>query len=237
MTLKLRFLLPAVFLLPASAQTAPDPLIEGFRMVEVSAVADAMEQLYGQRAFMSHGMRPVFTTKFAGPAVTVLMKKEEHHEGTPASQGMMDAIDAAPAGSVYVLVLPDGLDIGGIGGLMCTALKFRGLAGAVVDASVRDLPQIKRIQFPVYGRGVAPSTSINHYRFAGSNIPVPCAGVTVNPNDIVVADEDGVVVVPRAKAAEVLKKAQELDNTEHSMYPFIEKFKSLKEAVTKFGRL
>jgi regulator of RNase E activity RraA len=66
---------------------------------------------------------------------------------------------------------------------------------------------------------------------------VKCAGVTVNANDIIVADMDGVVVVPQAKAAEVLKKAQELDNSEHSMYPFIEKFKSIREAVAKFGRI
>jgi len=219
------------------AQPAADPLVEGFRLVEVSAVSDAAEQLYGQRIYMSHDMRPIFTTKFAGPAVTVLMKKEEHKEGAAASQGMLDAIDSAPAGSVYVMVVEDGLDIAGIGGLMSTAMKFRGLAGAVVDSSARDLPQIKRLQFPVFSRGVVPSTSINHYRFAGMNIPVTCAGVRVNANDIIVADEDGVAVVPRAHAAEILKKAQELDNTEHSMYPFIEKFRSIKEAVAKFGRI
>ena len=192
-------------------------------------MADAAEQLYGQRIYMSHDMRPIFTAKFAGPAVTVLLKKEEHHEGAAASQGMLDAIDAAPPGSVYVIVLEDGLDIAGIGGLMSTAMKYRGLAGAVVDASVRDLPQIKRLQFPVFSRGIVPSTSINHYRFAGANIPVTCAGARVNPNDIVVADEDGVAVVPRAHAAEILKKAQELDNTEHSMVPFIEKFRSIRK--------
>src|SRR2546427_11005523 len=108
------------------AQPSGDPLIEGFRLVEVASVADAMEQLYGQRAYMSHDMRPVFKTKFAGPAVTVLLKKEEHKEGSPASQGMLDAIDAAPAGSVYVMVLEDGLDIAGIGGLMATSMQFRG---------------------------------------------------------------------------------------------------------------
>lgn len=214
-----------------------DPLIEGLRNVEVASVADAMEQLYGQKAYMSHEMRPLAPTKFAGPAVTVMMKKGEHKEGPSASQGMLDAIDSAPAGSVYVMVLEDGGDYAGIGGLMATAMKFRGFAGAVIDASVRDTPQIRRIQFPVFSRGVVPSTTINHYRFAGSNIPVTCAGAKVNPGDLIVGDEDGVAVIPKAKAAEVLKKAQELDHTEHSMYPFIEKFKSIKEAVAKFGRI
>lgn len=219
------------------AQPSGDPLIEGFRGVEVASVADAMEQLYGQRSYMSHQMRPLFTTKFAGPAVTVLLKKEEHKLGAPASQGMLDAIDAAPQGSVYVIVLEGGGDVAGIGGLMATAMKARGLAGAVVDASIRDTPQIKKLQFPVFSIGVVPSTSINHFKFAGSNVPVTCAGALVNANDIVTADEDGVAVVPRAKAAEVLKKAQELDNTEHTMIPFIEKFRSIKEAVAKFGRI
>ena len=221
----------------AMAQTPGDPLIEGLRNVEVASVADAMEQLYGQKAYMSHDMRPISKTKFAGPAYTVLLKKEEHKEGSKASQGMLDAIDAAPPGSVYVMVLENGLDYAGIGALMSTAMKVRGLTGAVVDGSVRDTPQLARIQFPVFSRGVAPSTTINHFRFAGANIPVTCAGARVNPGDIIVADEDGVAVVSRAHAAEVLKKAEELDNTEHTMLPFIEKFKSIKEAVAKFGRI
>jgi regulator of RNase E activity RraA len=230
--------LPAIALAAwALAQPADDPLIEGLRSVEVASVADAMEQLYGQKAYMFHDMRPLAKTKFAGPAVTVLLKKEEHKEGSAASQGMLDAIDAAPAGSVYVMVLEDGLDYAGMGGLMATAMKARGFAGAVIDGSVRDLPQIGKIQFPVYSRGVAPSTTINHFRVAGVNVPVTCAGVKVNPGDIVVADEDGVAVAPKGRAADVLKKAQDLDNTEHSMIPFIEKFKSIKEAVAKFGRI
>src|SRR5437588_7146714 len=219
------------------AQPAADPLVEGFRMVEAASVADAMEQLYGQRAYLSHDMRPVFKTKFAGPAVTVLLKKGEHKEGAPASQGMLDAIDSAPPGSVYVMVLEDGLDYAGIGGLMATAMKYRGFAGAVIDGSVRDTPQIGKLQFPVFSRGVVPSTTINHYRFAGVNVPVTCAGVRVNAGDIITADEDGVAVVPKARAQEVLKKAQELDDTEHRMIPFIEKFRSIKEAVARFGRI
>jgi regulator of RNase E activity RraA len=219
------------------AQPSGDPVVEGFRMVEVASVADAMEQLYGQRAYMSHDMRPLFKTKFAGPAVTVFLKKEENKQGAAATQGMLDAIDAAAPGSVYVMVLEDGLNYAGVGGLMATAMKFRGLTGAVVDASVRDTPQIGKLQFPVFSRGVVPSTAVNHYRFAGVNIPVTCAGVRVSAGDIVTADEDGVVVVPRARAAEVLKKAQDLDNTEHSTIPFIEKFRSIKAAVAKFGRI
>jgi regulator of RNase E activity RraA len=243
MKTKLVFLVPLLALILllfarwSIAQPAGDPLLEGFRTVEVASVADAIEQLYGQRAHMSHAMRPLFMTKFAGPAVTVLLKKEEHKDGSAASQGMLDAIDAAPSGSVYVMVLEDGADIAGIGGLMATAMKVRGLTGAIVDAAIRDTPQIRRLQFPVFSVGVAPSTSINHYRFAGANIPVTCAGVRVNPNDIIVADDDGVAVVPRAHAEEVLKKAQQLDYTEHSMMPFIEKYRSIKDAVAKFGRI
>jgi regulator of RNase E activity RraA len=90
------------------AQPAGDPLVEGFRTVEVASVSDAVEQLYGQRAYMSHEMRPLAPTKFAGPAVTVQLKREEHKERSAASQGMLDAIDAAPAGSVYVMVLDNG---------------------------------------------------------------------------------------------------------------------------------
>jgi regulator of RNase E activity RraA len=227
----------ALFAALLAQSPAGDPLVEGFRQVEVASVADAIEQLYGQKTYMHHEMRPLFTSKFAGPAVTVLLKKEEHTEGSKASQGMLDAIDAAPAGSVYVMKLEDGGDIAGIGGLMATAMKARGLAGAVIDASVRDLPQIKKIQFPVFSTGVAPSTSVNHYRFAGVNVPVTCAGALVNANDIISADEDGVVVIPRAHAADILKKAQDLDNTEHTMIPFIEKFRSIKEAVARFGRI
>jgi len=219
------------------AQPADVSIVDGFRTVEVASVSDAMEQLYAERAYMSHDMRPLSPTKFAGPAVTIQLTKEEHKEGAAASQGMLDAIDSSPAGSVYVMVLPNGEDYAGIGGLMATAMKYRGFAGAVIDGSVRDTPQIRKLQFPVFSRGVAPSTTINHFRVTGVNVPVMCAGVRVNPGDIVTADEDGVAVVPQSKAAAVLQKSQELDDTEHRMLPFIEKFRSIKEAVKQFGRI
>lgn len=221
----------------AQTPAVSQAVIDGFRLVEVASVSDAMEQLYGVKAYMFHDMRPLNAAKFAGPAVTVLLRREENQDGSRALQGMLDAIDQAPAGSVYVMVIEDGLNYAGIGGLMGTAMKFRGLAGAIVDGGVRDTPQITKLQFPVFSRGIVPSTTINHYRFAGTNLTVRCAGVDVNAGDIVVADMDGVVVVPAAKAEEVLKRAQHLDFTEHSMLPFIERYQSLREAVEKFGRL
>jgi regulator of RNase E activity RraA len=230
-------LLSTAWLTAQPGPSGPTSLPDQFRLVEVASVSDAMEQLYGQRSYMTHDMRPLAPAKFAGPAVTVMLTKGEHKEGSAASQGMLDAIDDSPAGSVYVMVVEDGGNFAGIGGLMATAMKYRSFAGAVIDASVRDTPQIRKLQFPVFSRGVAPSTTINHYRVTGVNVPVTCAGVRVNPGDIVTADEDGVAVVPQAKAAEVLKKSQELDDTEHRMIPFIEKFRSIREAVKQFGRI
>ena len=214
-----------------------DPLVDGFLQVEVASVADAVEQVLGQRAHMSSDIQPLFPAKIAGPAVTVMFKKEEHKDGSADFKGALDAIDNAPPGSIYVITFEDGKDVAGIGGLMGTAMKVRGLAGAIIDAGLRDTPQLRKIQFPTFGRAAVPSTSINHYRFVGSNIEIMCAGVKVRPNDIIVADEDGVAVVPRDHAKEILDKAFDNDQTEHAMYPFIEKFKSIKKAVDEFGRI
>ena len=135
------------------------------------------------------------------------------------------------------MVVEDGVNIAGMGGLMGTAMSSRGYSGAVIDGGVRDLGQLRKIGFPVFALGVVPSTSVHHYRFAGSNVPLVCDGVDVQPGDIISADNDGVVVVPRARAEEVLALAQTLDFQEHSMYGYIEKYKSIQEAVKKFGRL
>jgi regulator of RNase E activity RraA len=225
---------PRAFSIPTTTDEAS--LLDGYRHVEVASVSDAMEKLTGQRMYMSHRMRPIFPTKFAGFAVTVKLKKEENHD-PEALQGMLAAIDQGGANSVYVMVVEDGIDIAGMGGLMGTAMMSRDFSGAVIDGGVRDVAYLKKIGFPVYALGTVPSTSVSHYRFAGSNIPVVCDGVAVNAGDVVAADADGVVVVPRAKAAEILTLAQDMDFKEHSMYAYIEKLKSIEEAVKKFGRL
>jgi regulator of RNase E activity RraA len=211
-------------------------LLEGFRHVEVASVSDALEQLTGRKMYMTHRMRPIFPTKFAGYAVTVLLKKETNNDPN-ALNGMLTAIDQGAKNSVYVMVVEDGADIAGMGGLMGTAMYSREYAGAVIDGGVRDVAYLKKIGFPVYALGIVPSTSIHHYRFGGSNTPVTCDGVEVKPGDIIAADQDGVVVVPKTEAVKVLELAQEMDFKEHSMYAYIEKLKSIEEAVKKFGRL
>lgn len=223
------------------AFSAPGPsddaaLLDGYRHVEVASVSDAIEKLSGARMYMSHRMRPIFTSKFAGVALTVQLKKEENHDPA-ALQGMLAAIDQGGPNSVYVMAVEDGVDIAGMGGLMGTAMAARNFSGAVIDGGVRDVAYLQKIGFPVFALGIVPSTSINHYRFAGANVPVTCDGVTVNAGDFIVADSDGVVVVPRARAAEVLAIAQDMDFKEHSMYGYIEKLKSIEDAVKKFGRL
>lgn len=223
-------------LTPADYQRNPTRMLEAFRHVEAASVSDAEEQLLHQKHYMSHRMQPIFPTKFAGSALTVLLKKEENRD-PDALSGMLAAIDSGGPGSVYVMKVEDGADIAGMGGLMGTAMFARGFAGAIVDGGVRDLPQLKKIGFPVYSTGAVPSTSVSHYRFGGVNVPLEVDGTHVEANDIIVADQDGVVVVPRAHAVEILLLAQKLDNSEHSMYPYIEKFHSIVEAVKEFGRI
>lgn len=237
-------MLATAFAWPPTAKTlsqataAPEgkELLAAYRHVEVASVSDALEQLTGRKMYMSHRMRPIFNSKFAGFALTVLLKKEANDDPN-ALNGMLAAIDQGGKDSVYVMVVEDGNDIAGMGGLMGTAMSAREFSGAVIDGGVRDVAYLQKIGFPVYALGIVPSTSVHHYRFGGSNIPVVCDGVEVKGGDIVTADADGVVVVPRAEAARVLALAQDMDFKEHSMYAYIERLKSIEEAVKKFGRL
>ncbi len=220
----------------AQYQANPQAMIDAYRHVEVASVSDAIEQMLHEKRYMTHSMQAIFPTKFAGVALTVKLVKDENHD-PHALDGMLKAIDGGAPGSVYVMKIEDGADIAGMGGLMGTAMLARDFAGAVVDGGVRDIPQLTKIGFPVYALGPVPSTSVGHYRFAGADIAIVCDGVPVSPGDIIVADHDGVVVVPRANAAEILIRAQSLDFSEHSMYSFIEKYHSIEQAVQKFGRL
>ncbi len=221
----------------SAAPLSDSDLLAEYRRVEVASVSDALEQITGKRMYMSHRMQPIFTAKFAGLARTVQLKKDEGNKDPEALSGMLEAIDQGSTDSVYVMVVEDGEDIAGMGGLMGTAMAARGYSGAVIDGGVRDVAYLRKIGFPVFATGIVPSTSVHHYRFGGAQIPLVCNGVPVNPGDIVVADSDGVAVVPKAQAQPVLTLAQQMDYKEHSMYAVIEELKSIVAAVKKFGRL
>src|SRR5258708_3758179 len=130
------------------AETMSDAaLLDGYRHVEVASVSDAMEKLFGQKVYLSHHMRPIFNSKFAGFALTVKLKKEENHD-PDALQGMLTAIDSGGPNSVYVMVVEDGIDIAGMGGLMGTAMQARDFSGAVLDGGAPATAYLQKIAFP-----------------------------------------------------------------------------------------
>lgn len=216
-----------------------DPLIAGFRKSYPASVSDAVELVTGRNGTMWHDMKLVNGTPMVGRAVTTLVKPASPEQSTPAlsTRHSVEMIDDAAPGEVGVIVMEGALDIAAMGNLMATAAKVRGMAGVVLDGAIRDVWDIRRMGLTVYARSISPRTAVGHYATVAKNIPVECAGVTVRPGDIIVADEDGVVVVPKERAEEVLKKAQEIDDRERGMFPFIKQHKSLRKAIEAFNRI
>ena len=227
---------------PATAKVI-NPVIEGFKKTTVASVADAVDQVIGRRGFLSHDMRPRTlqgdAAKFVGPATTALMRQATPDKAIPAlsAKHSVAMIDAAQPGAVGVIVIENGLDVAGLGGLMGTAAKARGVAGIIIDGGARDLSEVRALGLPVYSRSVVPSSSVGRYATVAQDVPVNCAGVEIKPGDIIVAGEDGVVAVPKDRAMEVLKRAQEIDERESKMVPLIKQYKALTKAIEKFNRI
>ena len=211
-------------------------LVEGFRGVATASVADSVDKICGKRGYMDHELRPRINEKrIVGPAVTVL--EGPTTEFLPP-QHALELIDAAAAGSVMVIAIDGEANVAIWGGLMTAGSYARGLAGAVLDGGVRDIYEIRRdYDFPVIARSVSPGTTLGRFKTLGANVPVVCGGIEVNPGDIIVGDADGVVVVPRARAEEVLTMAQEIDKRELEQARLIVEAKSLKEGLAKYGRI
>lgn len=216
-----------------------DPLIVGFEKTTSASVADAVDQITGKRGFMSHDMRPRTPGKFVGRAVTALMRQAAPDQATAqlSARHSVGMIDAAKPGEVGVIVIENGLDVAGLGGLMGTAAKARGMAGIVIDGGLRDVPEVRSLGLTVFSRSVVPSSSVGRYATVANGVPVTCAGVGIKPGDIIVAGEDGVVAVPQERAAEVLKRAQEIDERETKMVPLIKQYKALTKAIEIFNRI
>jgi regulator of RNase E activity RraA len=150
---------------------------------------------------MDPGIRPLWQPmpRLAGPAYPV---------ACPAGDNLMlhVAIHRAPAGSVIVCAAGDA-NWAMAGGNVCAYAQQRGIAGFVVDGVIRDIAETRKNAFPVFGRGVIPIPGVR--KTPGLiNVAVVCGGVTVAPGDVVIADEEGIVVLPKAQAADMLAKAQ-----------------------------
>jgi regulator of RNase E activity RraA len=224
---------------PQDTASPGDPLIAGFKGTYAASVSDAVELVTGRNGTMRYDMKLMTGTNLVGRAVTSLARPAAAEQATPtlAVRHSVEIIDEAKPGDVGVIVMEGTLDIAAMGNLMATAAVERGMAGMVLDGAIRDLWDVRRMGLTVYARSKSPRTAVGHYATVAKNIPVECAGVTVRPGDIIVADEDGVVVVPHDQAARVLKEAQAIDDRERGMYPFIREFKSLQKAIARFNRI
>ena len=213
-----------------------DESAKPFLSIPTASLSDALDQL-GIRGFMSHEIRPFGRhVRVAGPAVTI--------KDTPATERVipllaMEAIDSAPVGSIIVRSVQgiDARDIGLWGGLMTQSAKVKGIQAAVLDGGSRDLVEAEEMEFSIYARSVVPSTSVGRTKVSAINVPIECGGVTVAPGDIVVADVDGIVVIPQQKLAEVLKLAREIDETEKAEVVELRKGNKMAEVIKKYARM
>lgn len=211
-------------------------VIEGFMKVSTASVSDAVDKLAGKRGYMDHEIKPrINDKKVVGPAVTILEGPTE--EFVPPRHAL-EAIDNSPEGSVIVISINGEPDVAVWGGLMTAGAEVNGLAGAVLDGGLRDVIEIRRdSHFQVFSRSVSPGTTLGRYKTLSSNDPVRCGGIMVHPEDLIVADLDGVVVVPKAHVNAVLEMATEIEKREAVQARLIRETKSLREGLAKYGRI
>lgn len=213
-----------------------EDLIEGFRGVATASVADAVDKICGKTGYLDEAIKPrINERKIVGPAVTILEGPTD--EFLPP-QHALDAIDESDAGSVIVISIGGEANVAVWGGLMAAGAVANKHEAAVLDGGMRDIAEIKRdFDFPVFSRSISPGTTLGRHKTIAANVEVPIGDVIVHPGDIIVGDIDGVVVVPRGHAEEVLEMAREIDAREAEQARLIIESGSLREGLAKYGRI
>lgn len=189
----------------------PREAVEALSSIATAVLSDTL----GRFATMDAGIKPLAEgMHVVGPAVTV--------KTYPADNLMIHlALKVARRGDVLVVDADSVTDTAVIGELVALCAKTQGIGGLVVDGSVRDKMGIRALAWPVFVRGVVPNGPLKNG--PGSiNVPISCGGLVVNPGDIVVADDDGVVVVPRERWQEVAQAAQAIEAREQASRARIE---------------
>lgn len=198
----------------------PDTL-DRLRRVSTATITTQLLKNHGLRTRAIPGVKPVDASrcKFVGPAFTVryVPMREDLSMGGKRALGMnplQEAIDNAPAGSVFVIDMNGDATSGALGDILIARLVARGVAGVVADGGMRDIEPVQQMTLPVFCRGFAAPPSFATLLVADVQQPVGCGGVLVIPDDIVVADADGVVVIPRYLADTVAQAGDEQERLE-----------------------